>query len=321
MHQYAYAAEYARKFGVDCILPSEWEGTRLFRTPANKIVEDDELRLLLNQSQPAFDNLNARMRAISSYNARTGARFEYLNPEVPHETWAGKKAAFIDSVCAYSYSIFERMSARYLQNELFVFNDEVRNTGFFKTYSERRGTYDIAHLRRDDIASPGYNRNCEQGYSVLSKASYLKAFRKFGFDPEKMEWVSDDYLRKWHVDRPETRKGGWGYPVGSEYLGPDLIFDWLPDFIRLYFARSIFRANSSFSWWAGFLSPTAQVYSPVLQRRSIYGRDSYDEIDCDFVAGNHPHWMFGCGEIRFQEDVCRCCGSAGRQLRRSASRS
>lgn len=85
-------------------------------------------------------------------------------------------------------------------------------------------------------------------------------------------------------------------------MGPALIFDWLPDFIKLYFARTIFRANSSFSWWAGFLSPTAKVYSPVIHRQAIYGRDSYEEVDYEFVEGNHPHWMFGCGDIHFKEE-------------------
>jgi hypothetical protein len=302
MHQYAYAVEYARTFDIACILPSEWEGSRLFQSQRTQTVEDDELRLLLNQSQPEFDHLGARTRAIETYNNKTGAKFEYLDADDASNNWSGKTSVFIDSVCAYSASIFQRMSAHYLMNEALVFSDEVRNTDCFKTFSARRNTYDVAHLRRDDIANPAYNKNCDQGYSVLSKESYLTAFRKFGFDPTKVEWVSDDYLGKWHTDRPQTKRGGWTYPVGSEYLGPELIFDWLPDFIKLYFARTIFRANSSFSWWAGFLSPTAKVYSPVIHRQSIYGKASYEEVDYDFVEGNHPHWMFGCGDIRFKEE-------------------
>ena len=52
--------------------------------------------------------------------------------------------------------------------------------------------------------------------------------------------------------------------------------------VSLYFARTIFRANSSFSWVAGFLSPCAKVYSPVLTQRKIY-KDVADEILFDFV--------------------------------------
>jgi hypothetical protein len=302
MHTYAYAAQYSKTFGIDLLLPSEWEGTHLFKHDKFQIVDDDELRLFLNQSQPGLDTLEARSRAVEAHNQREGSSFEYLNPDLPHENWAGKRAVFIDSLCAYHPTIFQHISKEYLRNEVFVFSDEVRNTDFFKHYSDRQGTYDVAHLRRDDIANPSFNQNNIQGYSVLSRESYMRAFRKFGFDPGKIEWVSDDYLRKWHPDRPSSRRGGWSYPIGSEYLGPDLVFDWLPDFIKLYFARTIFRANSSFSWWAGFLSPTARVFSPVIHRQVIYGRDSFEELDCEFVEGNHPHWMYGCDDIRFQEN-------------------
>lgn len=84
-------------------------------------------------------------------------------------------------------------------------------------------------------------------------------------------------------------RGGWSYPVGSKVI-PDVMFDWLPDFLRLYFARTIFRGNSSFSWVAAFLSPTAKVYSPVLTERKTYMGQT-DELTFDFVEGNEPHWM------------------------------
>jgi hypothetical protein len=78
---------------------------------------------------------------------------------------------------------------------------------------------------------------------------------------------------------------------------PGIIFDWLEDFLRLYFARTIFRANSSFSWWAAFLSPQARVFSPVLDVQHIYGVDGMEEISVEFVEGNHPHWMFDNEDI------------------------
>jgi hypothetical protein len=183
----------------------------------------------------------------------------------------------------------------------FEFTDEVKNLDIYKRLEDKQGTYDIAHLRRDDISCPQYNQNNPQNYSVISKNAYLKTFDKFGFDPNKVEWTTDDWSGKWGVGKPEHKSAGWTYPVGSHDI-PDIIFDWLPDFLRLYFARTIFRANSSFSWVAAFLSPTAEVYSPVLGTRKIY-KGEKDEVMYEFVKGNHPHWFnykgHSCSEIVF----------------------
>ena len=158
----------------------------------------------------------------------------------------------------------------------------------YKELEDKQGTYDIAHLRRDDISNANYNKRNVQAYSVINKQSYVKAFQKFGYCPSCVEWTTDDWTGKWGVGKPQVR-GGWNYPVGSKVI-PDIMFDWLPDFLRLYFARTIFRANSSFSWVAAFLSPTAKVYSPVLTERKTYRGDA-DEVMFEFVEGNEPHWM------------------------------
>ena len=115
-----------------------------------------------------------------------------------------------------------------------------------------------------------------------------------------MEWVSDDISKK--LDNRDKKISLFGsvYPEGSLYK-KGFIFDWLDDFLSLYFARTIFRSNSSFSWWAAFLSPTAKVYSPVLTKRHIYGVDGDDEVLEDFVEGNHPHWMKGLCDIIIPE--------------------
>ena len=41
------------------------------------------------------------------------------------------------------------------------------------------------------------------------------------------------------------------------------------------------------------LSPTASVFSPVLDKHRVYRVDGEEEIDVDFVEGNHPHWSYG----------------------------
>ena len=57
------------------------------------------------------------------------------------------------------------------------------------------------------------------------------------------------------------------------------------DFLKLIFSRNLFRSNSSFSLWAGWLGD-CNVYVPCLHEYSP-GK----EVDFKFVEGNHPHWM------------------------------
>jgi hypothetical protein len=288
MFQYAYGATYARLTGLEFWLPAEWEGTRLFRQQNHRVVENNEIRLVLTRPDEGAMSNQKRMQAVQKYYPDAElidaelAPDPYLKPGYPLCHANG---------CAYNKAIFARMSKSHLKS-LCEFSDEVKRLEAYRRYFDIQGLYDVAHLRRDDISDVEYNLTHIQGYSVLSKDSYLQAFRKFGYSEESIQWVSDDYTGKWHVGRKERFRGGWEYPTGSQYL-PGIMFDWLDDFLKLYFARTIFRANSSFSWWAGTLSPTAKVFSPVINKRHIYGVDGTEEITVDFVEGNHPHWLHG----------------------------
>src|SRR5438477_7694812 len=83
MHSYAYGAEYAAAFEMDFYLPSPWEGFRLFARRPCQILEDDELRLFLNQSIAPFDSLEWRLRAIDRYSQRIGRSIQIFNPDDP----------------------------------------------------------------------------------------------------------------------------------------------------------------------------------------------------------------------------------------------
>jgi hypothetical protein len=283
---YIYGRTYAENHNMDFYLPSKWEGSHIFKDNGYKIVDDDELRLYLNQTSPTMDNLNFRCNAVSEYNKRTNSKFTFINPD--YFDSFGKKDVYYDSLCVHSADAFKTYSKKKIL-EWCEFNDEVKNLDIYKRLEDKQGTYDIAHLRRDDISSASYNKANPQAYSVVSKQSYLNAFKKFDFDVDKIEWTTDDWSGKWGVGKPSHNYGGWHYPEGSAVI-KDVIFDWLPDFLRLYFARNIFRGNSSFSWVAGFLSPCATVYSPVLHTRKVYHKDD-DETLFEFVKGNHPHWF------------------------------
>ena len=300
MHQYAYGATYSKLNNTEFILPSDWEGTKLFKNQYHKVSSNDNLRLELNQT---FKDWRTKERINKIVTSQYPNAIE-INPEIyPQNYKKYDNEIYFDSIAAYGNFVYAKMSRDFLL-KVFEFSDEVKNTEAYKYWSSIKGTYDIAHLRRDDISDPNFNKNNLQGYSVISKDSYYKAFDKYGFNSDNIIWVSDDYLNKWHIDRKKTKILGWSYPIGSNY-DSEIIFDWLEDFLKIYFARTIFRANSSFSWWASFLSPTAVVYSPIMDKRVIYGVDALQEIDVDFVKGNYPHWMYsetGLKEIRIPGD-------------------
>jgi hypothetical protein len=288
LSSYSFGKSYADKYNSEFIIPSEWEGTHLFKEDASvSIINDDKLRQSVNQTHRDMDNLSYRSKAVREYcNRENIDQLNYMNPDIPDQY--GNTNVFFDSLAVNGPHIFKDMSAKKIKS-WYEFNDKVKNLDVYKRLEDIQGTYDIAHLRRDDISSPSYNKNNHQGYSVISKLSYLDAFKKFDFNEQDMQWTTDDWTGNWGVGKPKHGRGGWSYPTGSKVI-PEILFDWLPDFLRLYFARTIFRANSSFSWWAAFLSPTAKVYAPVLSERKIYFSES-DEVKFEFVEGNYPHWL------------------------------
>lgn len=118
-----------------------------------------------------------------------------------------------------------------------------------------------AHLRYGDYVSIGT-------YCLITKESYIKAVQNVGLDPASITWVSEDTPNP--VTLPE--------PLG-----------FLPDFLTLMWAKVLFRANSSFSWWAATLNP-GEIFSPVVE-----GRVGSNNVE--FVKGNWPRMADGskCG--------------------------
>jgi len=284
MHEYAFASTYAKKFNYSFEAFSNWEGSLIFKNQQYKLIEEKEISNYLRDGSLSIDDRNNMI--LKYYPEAT-----YIDPHKEKNPYQQPSCQVIfDSLSAYNDKIFEEMDKDFIKS-IFEFTDLVKKTETYQYWESKKGTYDVAHLRRDDIANVEFNLNNIQGYSVISKESYYNAFKKFGYDSDKIEWVSDDFINKWHLDRPKTEQFGWNFPEGSVY-NDTKIFDWLEDFLKLYFARTVFRANSSFSYWACFLSPTAKVYSPVIDKQLIYGRDGLtQEIDVDFTEGNENHWM------------------------------
>lgn len=110
-----------------------------------------------------------------------------------------------------------------------------------------------AHLRYGDYI------DLATIYCLIPKESYVKACQKFGLDDKQITWVSEENTNSVKIDGK---------------------LSFLPDFLTLMTAKTLFRANSSFSWWAAALN-NGNVYSPVVEARAGWN-------DVDFVQGNWP---------------------------------
>ena len=127
-------------------------------------------------------------------------------------------------------------------------------------------SYAVAHLRRGDYETLYSNIFC-----IVSKESYQKAFEKFGI--RDVVWKTEETQVKWRG------------------LDDDLLF--LPDFFEMMQAGHLFRANSTFSFWAGFFNKN-KVYSP-----SVGNKVGLSNVE--FLEGNHPQLFSAHSDIVFKD--------------------
>lgn len=286
---YAFAEHIASRFGLSIYAPSEWEGSKLFRNAAKwRVITDDLLRLKVNQCLAPLDTVDYRRGAIDEYNRKSGDELRMVDLENSSE-YGCSNVAF-EALCCWDSWIF----AKYTRPELLSyleFSDEVKSSQVYRFYESLQGTYDVAHVRRGDITY----RTDSSGYSVISLDSYHRAFETFDCDPDQVVFVSDDdSLRTPKLDfRATPSDNSWDYPYGQQLM-PHVFYPFFQDFLKMIFCRRLFRANSSFSWWAAFLAK-GQVYSPILRDRIDYPTKRR-EIECQFEEGNEPHWFALEGE-------------------------
>lgn len=291
LFEYAFGCSYAKAYNVHYYHPSEWEGSILFQGYEKASVQpDDLLRLKINQSQKEMDTPEYRRSAVLEYNQNNNDTIKQINFHNPSSL--GETNIFFDDLSMmYFPHCFSVYDVNFIKNVVYVFRDEIKQSDMYKSLESRKGTYDVIHLRRGDIAMSTY----KGAHSMISKKSYVDALQKYGYDISEFVWVSDDPNERTHHEWIDKCKNGhWRYPTGERVM-PEVFFDFLPEFLILYFARTIFRGNSAFSWWASFLSD-AKVFSPVITDKPAGKRNTFHEMECEFVEGNHPHFMGSRGE-------------------------
>ena len=294
MFLYAFGCQYAKKYNCTFYIPSAWEGTSVFvDNEYVKIIPDDELRLRINQTDPRMDTVEYRKQSLMDYNKRTNDNVEYVTTQ--RQMLGKSNIAFDDLHCMYFADLFNIMETSFIR-EIFEFNNEVKQSVLYQELEQLKGKYSAIHWRRGDIAMSTY----KGAHSLISLSSIQNAISKWCpvSDRSDVIWVSDDALYRTKTYKSiniqqwinkSKGKTKWSYPVGEHSI-PEIFFDWMPEFLILYFSKRLFRGNSSFSWWASILGDM-ETYSPKIESKPNGKRNVFHEMNSEYVPGNCEHFM------------------------------
>jgi hypothetical protein len=181
----------------------------------------------------------------------------------PHDRPKGNEYAVIDEYRqAQKDLIYSRADCR----RWFKLKPEIEDRIMNYAYALRRSEFVLCHFRDGDYKSAGY--------PVVSRLAHERAVAASGYDPAKILWVDERQ------------------PFNDPYF--DQIGSFVPDFLRMTIAPVLFRANSSFSYWAAVLG-TGRVFSPIIT--GFRGGEEHDTIP--YVEGNWPR----LAELEFVTDL------------------
>lgn len=111
------------------------------------------------------------------------------------------------------------------------------------------------------------------GLVCLGTKCYVDAAGRFGYSPNNCDLEVDTHSARLPDFEGDISASG----LGTTWVG-------LPSFYKLMTAPVLFRANSTFSWWAATLSH-GDIYSPIIKGLPGGVPDQYAEV---FVKGNWP---------------------------------
>lgn len=193
--------------------------------------------------------------------------------ELRTNQWAGEKVFTLDGyVPKRPDGSEEIVLSGYRQSQADLIYSRADCRRWFKLRPEAEAVLDMklkprphAHLRRGDF------HRC--GYPTVSRESVIQAAKNFGITGP-IRFVSDA--------EPTLRSD---FPVE---------LDFLQDFYEMMTAPVLFRANSSFSYWASVLGH-GTTYSPIIT--GLAGGVEHDEVP--YVEGNWPR----LAEISFVTDL------------------
>lgn len=155
--------------------------------------------------------------------------------------------------CFYGYFQHSRAFDLYTLSDLrewFTFHDWVH-----EEMADYQPVTLAAHLRRGD-----YQTTYSSTFCTVDESAYTTAIAENGWDGYPIQWVSE------------------ANPMVFKRPG----LEWLIDFTTLMQAKVLFRANSTFSWWAATLGSKKIVYSPVVD--GLRGH----QTSVKFVNNNTP---------------------------------
>jgi len=171
---------------------------------------------------------------------------------VPPETFSTNVDLFGYFQTSYTSGFVSTSKAR----EWFTLKPE-----FKQMFPKSPDYYAACHLRQGDYLSLYSGTFCN-----IDKNCYLRAIQKNTPDAP-IVWVEENKA------------------VQTTKVPPELA--WLPDFMTLYNSDILYRANSTFSLWAGILGQVPKIFSPNVEDK--YG--PHDDVE--FEPGNRCRWYTG----------------------------